>query len=140
MKILVDTCIWSYALRNTKRPDPLSAPHVAELVELIKETRICIIGPVRQEILSGIKTGDQFNLLRDKLREFPDTEIITGDYETAAQFFNRARSKGVQGSNTDFLLCAISCRLDYPVYTTDGDFKLFSKFIPLKLYSPRVMR
>jgi predicted nucleic acid-binding protein len=137
MMILVDTCIWSYALRNTGSYDDVSASHRAELIELINETRVCIVGPVRQEILSGIKSVAQFAALRDKLREFPDTAIITEDYETAARLFNSCRSKGIQGSNVDFLLCAVSCRLDYPIYTTDKDFTLFSKHMPIKLYSPR---
>ena len=139
MMVLVDTCIWSYALRNAERHDAVSASHSAELVELIKETRVCIVGPIRQEILSGIRSGAQFAVLRDKLREFPDTVIITEDYENAARFFNTCRAKGIQGSNIDFLLCAVSFRLNYPIYTTDKDFTLFSKCIPITLHSPRTL-
>ena len=41
----------------------------------------------------------------------------------AARFFNQCRSKGVQGSNTDFLLCALSARHDLAIFTIDEDFK-----------------
>ncbi len=52
MKVIVDTCIWSMALRRTKgEPEFL----VKELIELITELRVQIIGPTRQELLSVIK-------------------------------------------------------------------------------------
>ena len=58
---------------------------------------------------------------------FPDLRLKTADYEKAAEFFNICRSKGVQGSNTDFLICAISVNRDYPIFTTDRDFEKFQK-------------
>jgi hypothetical protein len=61
-----------------------------------------MIGPVRQEILSGIRDLAQFNLLRDALRAFPDLPLNADDYEQAAAFFNRCRSLGVQGTHIDF--------------------------------------
>lgn len=138
MNIIVDTCIWSVALRHNKRR--LNADlqlHSTELIDLINETRVCMIGPVRQELLSGIKESIQFERLREKLSAFPDTVIITEDFENAAGFFNTARSKGVQGSNTDFLICAVSIRLHYSIYTIDKDFELLSSVLPVSLYHPR---
>lgn len=54
MRVLVDTCVWSDALRkvNFKADDPI----VKELKELIREGRVQMIGPIRQEILSGIRS------------------------------------------------------------------------------------
>ena len=137
MNVLVDTCIWSYALRYRNKTESVAAQHSTELLNLISETRVCMIGPIRQELLSGIKDENRFNILREKLSAFPDTELISEDYETAARFFNLARSRGVQGSNTDFLICAVANRLKYPLYTTDKDFELLAGFLPLKLYTPR---
>jgi predicted nucleic acid-binding protein len=140
MKVIVDTCIWSYALRRKVRHDAFSDVHSAELLELIRESRVCMIGPVRQELLSGIKSSLQFETLREKLRAFPDTEIITEDYEAAAGFFNSARAKGIQGSNTDFLIGAVAVRLHCPVYTTDKDLGMFAEVLPVTLYHPRNRR
>ena len=98
MRVLVDTSVWSLALR---RNQPADSPEVTELIELISEVRCQMIGPVRQELLSGIKN-------QIHLRAFPDLEVTTRDYETAAEFFNLCRGKGVQGSNTDFLICVIA--------------------------------
>ncbi|MFO7766132.1 MAG: hypothetical protein R6V33_06850 [Pelovirga sp.] len=52
MNVLVDTCIWSLALRRKKSEQDAV---VNELGELISEGRAQLIGPIRQELLSGIK-------------------------------------------------------------------------------------
>ncbi len=59
MKVLVDTCIWSLALRGNKQP--ASNIEVVELQELIEEVRVQLTGPIRQEILSGVKRRQQFS-------------------------------------------------------------------------------
>jgi hypothetical protein len=97
-----------------------------------------MIGPVRQELLCGIRSQAHFRKLRDHLRAFPDLEVTTRDYETAAEFFNLCRGKGIQGSNTDFLICAVAARHKIPIFTTGGDFTLFQPYLPFGLHSPRV--
>ena len=134
MKVLVDTSVWSLALRRAR---PNDSPEVTELVELIREVRVQMIGPVRQELLSGIKYHDQFQSLRNHLREFPDLGLTSEDYETAAEFFNLCRGKGIQGSNTDFLICAVAARHRIPILTTDADFTLYKSILPIKLHTPR---
>ena len=134
MRVLVDTSVWSLALRRDK---PAESPVVAELIELIREVRAQLIGPVRQELLSGIRSQVQFQKLRNHLRAFPDMEVTTADYETAADFFNLCRGKGIQGSNTDFLICAIAARHKIPIFTTDEDFRLFQPHLPILLHRPR---
>lgn len=133
MNVLVDTSVWSLALRRRA----VSAPEASELAELIKEGRVALLGPVRQEILSGISSERQYALLRDHLRAFPDLDLAEEDYEEAAVFFNRCRARGVQGSNTDFLLCAAAARRKLGILTTDGDFRLFAKMLPVHLHQPR---
>jgi len=135
MRVLIDTSVWSLALR---RNQPADSPVVTELVELIREVRGQMIGPVRQELLSGIKNQVQFQKLRNHLRAFPDLEITTRDYETAADFFNLCRAKGIQGSNTDFLICAVAARYNIPIFTTDEDFTLFQSYLPIALHRPRI--
>jgi len=134
MKVLADTSVWSLALR---RKHPPQNPFVAELRELIREMRVQMIGPVRQELLSGIRLQSQFESLRHRLTAFPDMKISTSDYELAAEFFNTCRGKGIQGSNTDFLICAISSSHKMPILTTDKDFDLFREHIPIRLHIHR---
>jgi hypothetical protein len=69
MKVLVDTCIWSLSLRRNKQP--ASNIEVVEFQELIEEVRVQLIGPIRQEILSGVKRKQQFSKLKKILSAFP---------------------------------------------------------------------
>lgn len=131
MKVLVDTSVWSLAFRRNVASDE---PVVHELTELIKEVRVQIIGPIRQEILSGIKETTQFNKLKRSLSAFEDLDLITGDFIKAAEFFALNRKKGIQGSNTDFLICAVSDRLKIPIFTVDNDFKRFQQNMNLRIY------
>jgi len=131
MKVVVDTSVWSLALRRDKQS--IFAP-AQELRQLIQDHRVQMIGPVRQEILSGIRSEAQFSKLRKHLESFPDLPILTDDYVQAAKLFNLCRSKGIQGSNTDFLICAVAVRNKFSIFTTDKDFELFSKHIKIILH------
>jgi predicted nucleic acid-binding protein len=132
MKVLVDTSVWSLALR--RRPSAARSALATELASLIEDNRVVVIGPIRQELLSGIKERPQFEKLREHLRAFPDMEITSHDYEEAAAHFNRCRDKGIQGSNTDFLICAIATRHELSIFTTDDDFKHYAKVLPITLH------
>jgi predicted nucleic acid-binding protein len=130
MKVIVDTSIWSLVLRRRKKQQSSAGDNILKLID---EGRIVIIGPIRQEILSGIKDKKQFILLKEYLSAFPDLLLDTKDYELAAEFFNMCRTKGIQGSNTDFLICAMAVNNNFSIYTLDKDFTLFEKYLPIKL-------
>ncbi|TCK59383.1 type II toxin-antitoxin system VapC family toxin [Seleniivibrio woodruffii] len=133
MKILVDTSVWSLALR--KKPESGSdIETVAKLSELIRDSRAVIIGAIRQEILSGISSKERFELLKTKIRAFEDLPLTTDIYELAAEFSNTCRSNGIQGSHTDFLICAAAAGHNVPIYTLDNDFEHYRKYIDIKLY------
>ena len=93
------------------------------------------MGSIRQELLSGIKGEAQFERIRTALRHFPDVALHTEDFETAAQYGNTCRSKGVQGSLTEFLICAVAGRRGFEIFTTDGDFLHYRKHLPIALYA-----
>ena len=138
MNTLVDTSIWSLALR--RRAHDLSSAEkilVGELAELVKEGRARILGVIRQELLSGIKAPEQFEKLRTILRSFPDEVVETSDYELAAKSSNQCRSKGIAVSVVDAMICAISSSRDWPILTTDPDFRSYANVLPIKLHVPR---
>ena len=138
MKILIDTSIWSLALRrNETELSGNDLNYLNELKELMSESRAVLIGPIRQEILSGITREDQFNLLKTKLSSFQDYPILANDYEMAAYFFNLCRKKGIQGSHIDFLICAVSSNNDFPIFTLDNDFFQYIKYCNFSLHKTR---
>ena len=131
MKVIVDTPIWSYALRSKREGYEL---HVQEFEALISDQRVVMLGPIRQEVLSGYSNKAKFKKLNNKLRYFENTQIIDDDYVQAAIFSNACRSKGVQGSHIDFLICAVAFRLNSEIFTTDNDFSYYGKHIPIQLF------
>jgi predicted nucleic acid-binding protein len=138
MNVLVDTSVWSFALR--RKPESLNATEksiVAELAELVREGRARIVGLVRQELLSGIKTAEQYEQLRLDLRSFPDEPIDTSDHEEAAKAGNRCRGKGVVVSIVDILLCAVAIKREWAIFTTDPDFTNYMKVLPISIHAPR---
>lgn len=131
MNVLIDTCVWSLVLRRTQPRVDLSL----ELQTLVADGRAAIIGPIRQELLSGIREKRHFDALRRNLESFPDVELGSADYERAAEYFNHARSFGVQGSNTDFLICAVAVDRELSVFTVDEDFGRYAELFPLSLHA-----
>jgi predicted nucleic acid-binding protein len=138
MNVLVDTPVWSLAFR--RRSHDLSAEearlkHV--LTDLVSDGRIAIIGLIRQEVLSGIREPEQFIKIRDLLRAFIDIPLHTADFERAAQMSNDCRSHGVANTTVDMLICSIAAVRKCVVFTTDRDFELYSKLLPVRLFRPQ---
>ncbi len=134
MKVIVDTDVWSEALRRKKAKQSV---YVDELVDLIQEGRLEIIGPIRMEILSEIKDQKTFDAFSERLSAFDDRNIPPDVYILAARFFNLCRSKGIQGSNTDFVICACSVHWNIPILSKDKDYLLYRKHLPIELIVPR---
>lgn len=138
MRVLVDTSVWSLALRRPKNIpiDPAQQATINALADLVRDGRAVLMGAIRQELLCGIKAQSQFEALRDSLMAFEDVALPRQVYETAAQAFNICRTNGVQGSNTDFLICAVAIHHQLPIFSTDGDFLMYQRWLPIHLYTP----
>jgi len=137
MNVLVDTSVWSLALR--RKSESLTTNEkllVTELSELIREGRARVIGVVRQELLSGIKTSEQYERLRLYLRSFRDEVVDTSDYEEAAKAGNSCRARGIVVSIVDILLCTVAIKREWALFTTDPDFSNYARVLPLQIRSP----
>jgi predicted nucleic acid-binding protein len=139
MRIIIDTPIWSKAFRR-KKINFEDKNIVDSLKYLINEFMEVLIGPIRQELLSGISDEVIFNDLKEKMKGFNDFPIETIDYETAAEYSNVCRRNGIQGSNTDFLICAIAIRNNFEIFTTDDDFNQYKKYLPIKLFDMKKIK
>ena len=85
-------------------------------------------------MLCGWRYQHQFEQIRDLLAAFPDQPVHREQYELAAEYFNLCRSKGIQGSHTDFLICACSVSWQMPILTKDGDYARYAEHVPLLMY------
>ena len=132
MNLLVDTSVWSRFLRRRKTNE--MDLYVVRLQKYLKnQDCIHLIGPILQELLDGVKEQNQFDLLRDYLSPFPLIELARDDFIEASQLRNHCRTRGVQASPTDFLICAACIRRNYPLLTADNDFKHISKYCEIDL-------
>lgn len=136
MNVLVDTPIWSLALRHKRQGlTPFDHVLIRALEDLIGYGRAQLIGPVRQEVLSGIREQAQFVRLRNALRLYEETTLVTDDFEEAARMSNECRRQGIIGSPVDFLLCAVAEHHKWQIFTTDRDFEHYRRLLGLTLFS-----
>ncbi len=122
MRVLADTSVWSLALRR-KKTAKLSAEeqHLTKLLsEAVQDGRVVMIGPIRQELLSGIKNQAQFDKLKNALDAFRDEPVDTSDYEEAARLYNVCRNRGVECGPVDILICAVAVRRKLKVLANDA--------------------
>ncbi len=138
MKVLVDSSIWSLALRRRREDlNPEERKLVNECWNLIGEGNAVLIGAARQETLSGIRENATFERVREIMSSFADEPTVPDDYEQAARLYNTCRAEGVAGSHIDFLICAVAVRCGFEIFTSDDDFDLYSKHLPVALHAPR---
>jgi predicted nucleic acid-binding protein len=136
--VLVDTTIWSLALRrNPGQLSRLQQDLVSEWQDLAVSNRAVLMGMIRQEVLSGIREESAFTAIQVLLADFISLEILPGDFDQAARFFNLCRSGGIAGTPVDMIICATAYRHSLPIFTTDGDFPLYARHLPVRLHVPR---
>ncbi|CAG0967392.1 hypothetical protein PLCT2_01132 [Planctomycetaceae bacterium] len=135
MSVLVDSTAWSLALRRSRAA--LSAAQkrlVFTIQDLIVSGRACLNGIVAQEVLSGIRSQEEFEQLRGYLRMMHLLPTGYEDHEEAARCFNRLRSQGISASHADSLICAASLRHGMEILTTDADFERYRRVLAVQLH------
>ena len=128
-------------VRSAARPGPLIGGTGMVLEgkigkDRIDDVRVAMIGPIRQELLSGIPSQAQFEALKEKLQALEDLPLGRSDYERAAGFYNTCRSRRGQGSRTELLICAVGAGMGMPVFTSDKDSVLYARRLPISLHRP----
>jgi predicted nucleic acid-binding protein len=96
---------------------------VTALGNAIQHRQARIIGPIRQETLSGIQDPIAFSKTQSPLATFPDELLISVDFEEAARRFNLFRSSGLAAGPIDILIGAVALRRKWQVLTLDNGLK-----------------
>lgn len=130
--VIVDTSVWSMALRKKSLSED-EKKIISFLETIIRDGRVIMLGAIRQEILCGISDENRFEKLRSALEAFSDFELVEEDYITAARFYNKCRSHGIQGSMTDFLICSAASHYGFSVFSLDNDFNYYKSYIDIDL-------
>jgi len=121
--------------RRTADLNPVENTAATALKRLIQANSAALLGVVRQELLSGMREPIQFERLRLLLSSFPDVTIVAADHEEAAAIHNACRARGVAGNSVDFLICAVSIRRSWPIFTLDRDFVGYASCVPIRRYA-----
>lgn len=133
--ILVDTTVWSVALR--RKDDAASETARVRLRALRLQDELVIPGIVLQELLSHLKDAGQVQRLRRALTPIPVLLATAVDHQLAADLANACRWKGVQTSLADCLIGAQAIRANACVFSLDGDFEHMRPHCPgLRLVQP----
>ena len=133
MSILVDTSVWSLALR---RDLPSSALEVQALVRLIEAGKsILMTGLILQELLQGFVGPKDRRQILDRFSSLPMLVPNRDDHIQAAELRNRCRRAGVQIGTIDALLAQLCIRHDLTMLSTDHDFRLVATQTTLKLWT-----
>lgn len=134
MTMLIDTSVWSLALRRD-RP-----PHIAHLDALqcaISGGEIVVTtGIILQELLQGFTGAKQSDAIISRFSALPFVKPRRTDYIDAAILRNSCRKSGVQLGTIDALLAQICIQNKLTLLTTDNDFVHAAKIIPLNVWQP----
>jgi hypothetical protein len=131
VKVIVDTSVWSLALR---RDDPVRGREVELLQELIGgRDVVCLTGTILQETLQGFRSDERFKRLVRSLAPFPLVRLARADYVFAAEIRTICRSAGLQVGTMDAQIAAAAIRHHCSLLTTDRDFHRIAAHFPLDL-------
>jgi predicted nucleic acid-binding protein len=132
MKFLIDTSVWSEALRRRNNAINDSSTVLSRLI--LAECDIYLTGIVLQEILSGITDKKLFQEIFHILSGFPYVEASQPDFVFAAELRNLLKTKGISAGSFDFLIASIAIRNNFILVTTDNDFRNIAKHTKLELF------
>ena len=131
IKLLIDTSVWSEALRRKEKSINSSETLVRRIIE--NNDEIIIVGIILQEILSGITNEKLFLEILNILNDFSYVEITKEDYIHAAELRNKCKQRGITAGSFDFLIASVAIRNKLMLVTYDNDFKNISKYTELKI-------
>ena len=135
MSLLVDTSVWSLALRRDAPPE---SGEMAALARALSDgAQVMTTGLVLQEVLQGMSGPKQRAALIERFSSLTFLVPDKGDHVEAAGLRNSCRSAGVQVGTVDALLAQLCIRHGLTMLTTDRDFHHIARHVPLRLWLPR---
>ncbi|MGH6611726.1 MAG: type II toxin-antitoxin system VapC family toxin [Burkholderiaceae bacterium] len=132
MTLLVDTSVWSLALRRDKPSDSSEVQTLRRALEgeeLIVTTSIIV-----QELLQGFVGPRAKREIVERFAALPVIAPDRQDHIDAGELHNTCRRKGVQLGTIDALLAQLCIRHELVMLTTDKDFVNAASHCPLRTW------
>ena len=139
MSLLVDTSVWSLALRRDTPPDTSSLQAAVNALRdaLQRGDTIVTTGLILQELLQGVVHPRNRERIADQFSALPCLMPDRDDHAQAALLHTRCRQRGVQAGTIDALIAQLCIRHQLTLLTTDRDFAAISRLEPkLRLATP----
>lgn len=133
MKFLVDTSVWSLALRRDQSGGHPSVDFLADALQ--HEGSIFTTGLILQEILQGFSGPKARKQILDRFSPLPLIVPQREDHIAAAELRNDCRRRGLQIGTIDALLARLCIRFDLVMLSTDRDFERLARIAPLRLWA-----
>ena len=132
MSVIVDTSVWSLALRRKETPD--FDPQIIKLTSLLNSNQpIFLLGVIIAEILQGIRNEKTFEAVKDHLNAFQIIELEREDYIESAKLRNLCLNKGITIQTIDAIIATASIKNGIPLLTSDKDFSNIASITSLQL-------
>lgn len=132
MTLLVDTSVWSLALR---RDAAGATPQLRALRDALEGAEMVVTtGLVLQELLQGFAGPRARSDIIDRFAALPFLSPDREDHVEAAEVRNRCRRAGVQVGTIDALLAQLCIRHGLTLLTTDKDFIRAASHCPLRVW------
>lgn len=133
MRFLVDTSVWSLALRR----DRAGLEPAVERVEsaLRSGELVAVTGEILQELLQGFQGPRDSKSIVERFAALELLVPTRDDHIAAASIRNTCRRKGIQIGTIDALLAQLAIGRELTLLTTDNDFAHVAEIHPLSVWS-----
>ncbi|MCW7483220.1 type II toxin-antitoxin system VapC family toxin [Leptospira kanakyensis] len=131
MNLLIDTSVWSEALRRKNKSVNSEDTFLYQIIK--NEEEIFLTGIILQEILTGIKNQKLFDDINNQLRFFNFINPTNKDHILAAQLRNDLANKGLAVASIDILIAQIAISNNLTLATYDSDFEKIANNSKLKI-------
>ena len=131
MRVLVDTSVWSLALRKKGPTEHSTVEKLASLLEADED--VVLTGVILQEILQAFRADSSFARVARHLEPFPLLDMGRREFVAAASLHRACASTGVSASTADCQIAAAAIRHDCLLLTADRDFDRIARVSSLKL-------
>ena len=133
MNVLVDTSVWSLALRRDAPSDSRTTQVLTRCLE--RRDNLFLTGMILQELLQGFRGPKQRTGIIEYFSKLPLIVPDLTDHIEAATIQLTCRRKGIQVGTIDALLAQLAIAHDLELLTSDRDFMMMARHVPLRILS-----
>ena len=132
MTLLVDTSVWSLALRRDGAHEAMEVLALREA--LTGADSVVTTGLVLQELLQGFNGPKAKEAIIERFGALPLIQPDRQDHVAAAEVRNACRRGGVQIGTIDALLIQLCGRYGMTLLSSDKDFANAARHVPFRLW------